>query len=567
MRHRQAVHGQRRAGLPDEQRARHGRAGGQRRRRELRHGLALGLLLMRSRLGLRNPGPRLICSPHSGSDRLEMEQLVVKELPATHDPPGLDGLATTHNATKKTEGSFFKPVNISLHPSSRVFIVGSDGVAAMADLRELPAYSTVEQMVDAIRNFVQKSVWIVSEGHQCVLLEKANACGGVWHSQANISSRVNTSEAAYRAVDRGATRVLAGVNRRLGATRKLSFPDEDDYRGKACYGVCGDSSRVHFPQLVILIVGAGAFATENARTAVECGAERISPRKVRFSSDFLSLGRCLRPFCGEEAGVLAIGVNFADRAHDISLGYLVRRTLLRPPHDIKCAGYWKNEFVRRLLGSNSIYSNNFVRSNLIYQAEQILDDAGGFQTPFGSSYLEAVAFQVLILNYHRRFLPDQFVFENAHKWYDLVALCESRANRVGHVQPAYPFMTLVSVYVDLRPPDALGCGRFLSFVDPVSITVCLSRHDGFSCTAQLHASGHYTLSFCFSPLGFGDERVAFQVPKLRAFSGLREFLHNRLSTPSWVPILRWEACQSQHPPGATYGAFLLQVLADGGGAF
>ena len=28
MRHRQAVHGQRRAGLPDEQRARHGRAGG-----------------------------------------------------------------------------------------------------------------------------------------------------------------------------------------------------------------------------------------------------------------------------------------------------------------------------------------------------------------------------------------------------------------------------------------------------------------------------------------------------------------------------------------------------------
>ena len=52
MRHRQAVHGQRRAGLPDEQRARHGRAGGQRRRRELRHGLALGLLLMRSRLGL-----------------------------------------------------------------------------------------------------------------------------------------------------------------------------------------------------------------------------------------------------------------------------------------------------------------------------------------------------------------------------------------------------------------------------------------------------------------------------------------------------------------------------------
>lgn len=52
--------------------------------------------------------------------------------------------------------------------------------------------------------------------------------------------------------------------------------------------------------------------------------------------------------------------------------------------------------VREVLGSSSIYSNNIVRENLIYQAEAILDDAGGFQTPFGSSYVEAAAFSVLI---------------------------------------------------------------------------------------------------------------------------------------------------------------------------
>lgn len=63
---------------------------------------------------------------------------------------------------------------------------------------------------------------------------------------------------------------------------------------------------------------------------------------------------------------------------------------------LKCTGYWKNEAVKKLLGSSSICPNNFVRENLIYQAEAILDDAGGFQTPFGSSYVEAAAFSVLI---------------------------------------------------------------------------------------------------------------------------------------------------------------------------
>ncbi|MDA9173160.1 hypothetical protein N9O24_01095 [bacterium] len=37
-----------------------------------------------------------------------------------------------------------------------------------------------------------------------------------------------------------------------------------------------------------------------------------------------------------------------------------------------------------------------MRENLIYQAEAILDDAGGFQTPFGSSYVEAAAFSLLV---------------------------------------------------------------------------------------------------------------------------------------------------------------------------
>ena len=44
-----------------------------------------------------------------------------------------------------------------------------------------------------------------------------------------------------------------------------------------------------------------------------------------------------------------------------------------------------------------ICSNNVVRHNLVYQAESILDDAGGYQSPSGSSYVEATAFNVLML--------------------------------------------------------------------------------------------------------------------------------------------------------------------------
>ena len=36
---------------------------------------------------------------------------------------------------------------------------------------------------------------------------------------------------------------------------------------------------------------------------------------------------------------------------------------------VKCTGYWKNERVRKILGTNFIFSNNVVRLNLVYQAE------------------------------------------------------------------------------------------------------------------------------------------------------------------------------------------------------
>ena len=44
-----------------------------------------------------------------------------------------------------------------------------------------------------------------------------------------------------------------------------------------------------------------------------------------------------------------------------------------------------------------MFSNTIVRLNLVYTAEPILDDAGSYQSPSGSSYLEGALFNLLML--------------------------------------------------------------------------------------------------------------------------------------------------------------------------
>ena len=166
------------------------------------------------------------------------------------------------------------------------------------------------------------------------MLERDSSAGGVWHSQANVSSRVNTSEAAYRLANLGSLtnfdhtptyqimddvnsitslylrhrikfgalvhgiradnnahaichcdvkkRILAaqisllGINRRLGALRHLHFADEHRFQGALCYGVENEITYVDLDSTTVLIVGAGAFAAENVRTTFERGVDRVT---------------------------------------------------------------------------------------------------------------------------------------------------------------------------------------------------------------------------------------------------------------------------------------------------
>jgi len=67
--------------------------------------------------------------------------------------------------------------------------------------------------------------------------------------------------------------VLVSVNRRLGALRFLNFPNENNFDGRVGYGVGNHVCLLSYASESVLIVGAGAFATEGARTALERGAQ------------------------------------------------------------------------------------------------------------------------------------------------------------------------------------------------------------------------------------------------------------------------------------------------------
>jgi hypothetical protein len=57
----------------------------------------------------------------------------------------------------------------------------------------------------------------------------------------------------------------------------MCFPNENMGIGRGRYGVGNDSEDINFSNLgAILIVGAGAFAAENARTALERGMGKVS---------------------------------------------------------------------------------------------------------------------------------------------------------------------------------------------------------------------------------------------------------------------------------------------------
>jgi len=72
-----------------------------------------------------------------------------------------------------------------------------------------------------------------------------------------------------------ANQVVLCVNRRLGKLRQVSWKNEHLFKGEVRYGVGNQIQDVNFVGKRVLIVGGGAFATENARTVIEKGASSV----------------------------------------------------------------------------------------------------------------------------------------------------------------------------------------------------------------------------------------------------------------------------------------------------
>jgi len=70
--------------------------------------------------------------------------------------------------------------------------------------------------------------------------------------------------------------VSFNVNRRIGKKREVDWPGSENFKGQSCYGYGNEVRGLKFWDKKVLIIGAGAFAFENVRTALEHGAKHVT---------------------------------------------------------------------------------------------------------------------------------------------------------------------------------------------------------------------------------------------------------------------------------------------------
>lgn len=175
---------------------------------------------------------------------------------------------------------------------------------------------------------------LAKAGLSFCLFEKSDRVGGIWARYANRTSRVNSSEGAYRLIEkearsnrdhsdtreilediaelaknasgrlftetevekietggdgyhvrlnRGGTPhlleckgVILAINDRVGTPREAQWENRAAFKGRIVAGIRNDTEKIDWRDKKVLIVGMGAFAVENARTALEGGARHVT---------------------------------------------------------------------------------------------------------------------------------------------------------------------------------------------------------------------------------------------------------------------------------------------------
>eukprot|EP00930_Biecheleria_cincta_P069026 TRINITY_DN5681_c0_g2_i2.p1 TRINITY_DN5681_c0_g2~~TRINITY_DN5681_c0_g2_i2.p1 ORF type:complete len:909 (+),score=145.53 TRINITY_DN5681_c0_g2_i2:30-2756(+) len=221
------------------------------------------------------------------------------------------------------------------------------------------------------------------------------------------------------------------VNRRIGRRRDVRWPGDEKFRGDIVYGYANEVLPLKFWGKRVIVVGAGAFAYENLRTALEHGAKHVTILGRRGGTTcpkWIDMIAFLRPLdewyntnkngnvisfeawqkCYENAGLPTPDcwkegllkphnhtISVSDLAYiagfhgmvDLRVGEIAQ---CRPDGQgvvlldgsridceiiIKATGFHLNDEVPNITGKNQIYAFNMMDHNLSYGAEPLLDGA------------------------------------------------------------------------------------------------------------------------------------------------------------------------------------------------
>ena len=336
--------------------------------------------------------------------------------------------------------------------------------------------------------------------------EKADKVGGIWSSYANATSRVNSSECAYRLFDskprsnrdHSSTReilediaglaaevsdriflrtavekiekedahylvryrrnglpgtlrskgVILAINDRVGAPREIAWPGQARFKGEIVPGFADGAARIDWRDKKVVVVGMGAFAVENVRTALEGGASHVTvvgrrhgtvcPKIIDYlnfvtpydeaykhdkKSNFRNmlywkktyeLSGATEPECwmgkakhdGHTISVSDIWFvgHYLKKIRTVTgelsglydTGVIAGDQRIEADIVVNCIGFTRNASVARAIcGYTEMYTNNYLDKDFIYLADAHIDD-DAFNSFFGSSVLEMAKFYMEI---------------------------------------------------------------------------------------------------------------------------------------------------------------------------
>jgi cation diffusion facilitator CzcD-associated flavoprotein CzcO len=340
-------------------------------------------------------------------------------------------------------------------------------------------------------------------GISYAIIEKRDRVGGIWSQYANTTSQVNSSECGYRLFEKNArsnrdhsytreilediaflagnvkdqlyletevekiakcengytintrrngnettfesTGVILAINDRVGLPREIAWKNQAAFQGQIVSGISNGTLGVDWRDKRVVIVGMGAFAIENARTALEAGARHVTVvcrrhgticpkiidylnfatpydnafkhdkksnmRNMMYWKKLYDLSGATQPECwmgkvkhdGHTISVSDIWfiAHYLKKIGTITgeISDMTAKTVIvNDQHHIdadivvNCVGFERNApLAEALSGYKEMYSNNYIDKDFMYLADAYID-ADAFNSLFGSSVLEMVKF-------------------------------------------------------------------------------------------------------------------------------------------------------------------------------